>query len=208
MVKKLDPRVRRTRQALRDAMIALILDKGYDEITIQDITERAQLRRATFYLHYADKHELLLAMLREIADDLRAKIDHLSLKPLSAEAEYATFLIIFNHARQHANLYRAIINGPGSMVAVRYLREYIIQTVQDKFRAEVPPTDLAGLPLEIVATYLATFKLYVVIWWLENHMPYPPEVIARICTQLSLRGLSGEPLPLPAKIELAPLVDL
>ncbi len=77
-MKKLDPRVVRTRQMLRDALVATILDKGYDATNIQDITERAGLRRATFYLHYRDKEELLLSMLHDTVDEL---IEQMKLSP-------------------------------------------------------------------------------------------------------------------------------
>ena len=57
--KKLDPRVIRTRSVLRDSLMILIREMGYDAITVQHITDRARLNRATFYLHYRDKQDLL-----------------------------------------------------------------------------------------------------------------------------------------------------
>ncbi|HZY42942.1 MAG TPA: helix-turn-helix domain-containing protein, partial [Anaerolineae bacterium] len=72
--KKLDPRVIRTRQMLRDALVSLIAEKGFDAITVQDIADRATLNRATFYLHYQDKHELLINSLRDAIDELMADI--------------------------------------------------------------------------------------------------------------------------------------
>ena len=58
--RKLDPRVERTQEALSAALMALIEEKGYDAISVQDITERSRLNRATFYLHYKDKQDLLI----------------------------------------------------------------------------------------------------------------------------------------------------
>lgn len=58
--KQLDRRVRRTRRALQDSLTSLILEKGYDAVTVEDITDRADLGRTTFYLHYKDKEELLI----------------------------------------------------------------------------------------------------------------------------------------------------
>ncbi len=63
-VKKVDRRIQRTRALLRDALMRLIIRKGYDEITIQDITDEANVARTTFYLHFADKDELLLGTMR------------------------------------------------------------------------------------------------------------------------------------------------
>jgi AcrR family transcriptional regulator len=62
----LDRRIQRTRQLLRNALFALIIERGYESIAIQDITERANLGRATFYLHYQDKEELLKASVKAL----------------------------------------------------------------------------------------------------------------------------------------------
>ena len=61
---RLDPRIRRTRQLLRDALRRLLTDKEFDKVTIQDITEAATLNRATFYAHYPDKFALLEELIR------------------------------------------------------------------------------------------------------------------------------------------------
>ena len=74
--KELDRRTRRTRRSLREALFALILEKGYDAVTIEHITERADLGRTTFYLHYRDKEDLLLEAIDTIAAELIARIEH------------------------------------------------------------------------------------------------------------------------------------
>lgn len=78
--KKIDPRVRRTRQLIQDAFTSLIQEKGYEAITVQDITERATLNRATFYLHYRDKQDLMWQsteeVLSELVDSLRETTKH------------------------------------------------------------------------------------------------------------------------------------
>src|ERR1700719_372571 len=61
---RLDPRIRRTRQLLQDALRKLLEQKGFDDITVQDITEAATLNRATFYAHYPDKFALLEELIR------------------------------------------------------------------------------------------------------------------------------------------------
>src|SRR5512143_1854069 len=102
--KKLDPRVVRTRQMLREALVACILDKGYDAISIQDITNRAGLRRATFYLHYRDKDELMFSLIRDMLDDLMAKIENQSPHHFNAASQGSEDLLTFLHVQQHADL--------------------------------------------------------------------------------------------------------
>ncbi len=62
---RVDPRVTRTRKLIRDALTALIAEKSFEAITVQDIAERATINRATFYAHYTDKFALLDALVRE-----------------------------------------------------------------------------------------------------------------------------------------------
>ena len=71
---KQDRRVQRTLKLLKEALIELILEKGYDSVTVQDITDRANLGRATFYFHYKDKDELLVEMLDEVVNELVEQI--------------------------------------------------------------------------------------------------------------------------------------
>ncbi|MGA2521581.1 MAG: helix-turn-helix domain-containing protein, partial [Acidimicrobiales bacterium] len=69
-----DRRVRRTRRALRDAFVALVLERGYDRLTVEDITERADVARPTFYAHYAHKEDLLTSVFTELIADLAGRL--------------------------------------------------------------------------------------------------------------------------------------
>ncbi len=81
---KTDRRVSRTRRQLRNALMALILERGYNAVTIEDITERADLGRTTFYLHFRDKEELLVESLEEIAADLKSQVEQTAEMNLAA----------------------------------------------------------------------------------------------------------------------------
>src|SRR5215468_5244059 len=98
-MQRTDPRVIRTRQMLRDAMVATILEKGYDATSIQDITERAGLRRATFYLHYRDKEELMVSMIHDTIDDLIGKMQMSPQDILSPDIHRAGEVITFLHVQ-------------------------------------------------------------------------------------------------------------
>src|ERR1700689_2620367 len=69
-----DRRVRRTERALREAFVALVNERGYDKISVEDITERADVARATFYAHYAGKDELLTSVFSELVNDVMAQL--------------------------------------------------------------------------------------------------------------------------------------
>src|SRR5690554_5800380 len=72
--KQLDPRIKRTLQLIRDALISLIHEKGFEHITVRNITERAEINRATFYHHFQDKHDLLKRMTDELMLDFLTAI--------------------------------------------------------------------------------------------------------------------------------------
>ncbi|MEJ2354006.1 MAG: TetR/AcrR family transcriptional regulator, partial [Anaerolineales bacterium] len=67
---RVDRRVQRTRQLLNDALMSLIVEKGYDSITVQNIIDRANLGRSTFYAHYQDKDDLLLSGIEDVVHSL------------------------------------------------------------------------------------------------------------------------------------------
>ena len=174
---------------LREALIAAILDKGYDAANIQDITDRAGLRRATFYLHYRDKEELLLSVMRETLDELIAKIDAVSGHLLRGERE-AEELIAFQHAQENADLYRAILSGKGAAEILGGIRDHLAARIREKCLAERPGVELA-IPIDVVANYMAAVKLNMIIWWLDQGMPYPPEQMAAMCAHLVWEGADG-----------------
>src|SRR5437868_4937351 len=103
---KVDRRKQRTRRMLREALISVILEKGYDAVTIQDITERADLRRATFYLHYKDKDELLMTVLQETFDELVEQIGpFMHGDILAGKTQVEPFRMTFRHVADNADLY-------------------------------------------------------------------------------------------------------
>jgi AcrR family transcriptional regulator len=75
--KRPDRRIGRTRRALKEALTALVLEKGYDSLTVEELTQRADLSRTTFYLHYRDKEQLLLESVDVMVNDLIRQITQL-----------------------------------------------------------------------------------------------------------------------------------
>jgi len=185
--KKLDPRVVRTRQMLRDALIASILEKGYDATSIQDITHRAGLRRATFYLHYADKDKLMFSLIRDMLDDLMGQIEQQAPHSMNAASQGTEDLLTFLHVQQHADLYRAVLRGQGAVEITRAVRDYLAGRIRETCTQKHPDMDLS-MPLEVLANYLAAVKLNMVIWWLDSGMPYSPQDMAAMCSRLTLYG--------------------
>ncbi|RMG83752.1 MAG: TetR/AcrR family transcriptional regulator [Chloroflexi bacterium] len=187
---KLDRRVRRTLRMLREALLELILEKGYDNISINDITTRADLSRATFYLHFSDKDDLLLHSLEEMFDDLvNQRLQSLDPTTLMQSDGTPPSLFAFQHAAEYKDLYRALLSERGVAFVLHRIRLYMAQITRRQllnYFSHIP----AGT-LEFVAQYLAGSLLNMLLWWLENEMPHPPEEMAQRYHLLTVHGLRG-----------------
>jgi AcrR family transcriptional regulator len=197
--KRIDRRIHRTKRMLKEALFTLILEKGYDGVTVEDITQKADLGRTTFYLHYRDKEDLLLKSIDAIADDLLGQISHTNL--LGGEAapvpsliemrQMNPVLLVFQHAGVNASLYQIILRGGSATSAAGRFREIISMAAKSFFATtlkEPVPGQQPGVPLDVLANYFAGSLLSLVTWWLENGMPYPPEQMAGIFRQLFFQG--------------------
>jgi AcrR family transcriptional regulator len=202
-----DRRINRTRRLLRDALMSLILEKGYAAVTIEEITSRADLGRTTFYLHYKDKEELLLESIEAIANDLKVQI--MNVLPLryipvpgsefDGSAPREAILLVFQHAAQNADLYRIILSGQGTSKAPIRIRDIIDDTTLDYFKERVHTANFTPdpqVPLEIVATYFAGSLLSMLTSWLEKNMPFSAEEMAEMFAKIFFRG-SREILGIP-----------
>ena len=199
MNQRVDRRVQRTRLLLSEALQALILEQGYDATTVLEITERANIGRATFYLHYKDKEELLLSSLEGVFDDL---VRHLEASPsqdwrLIGQGGVA---LAFEHAAENANLYRIIFSGHGAWSISRRIRDYIASYAKQIFEnAQAEEGLQPQLPADILANYIAASLLGLIAWWLEHDMPYSAEEMGEMFQLLNFQGTSRvmgiEPLP-------------
>jgi AcrR family transcriptional regulator len=209
-MKPTDRRTNRTRRQLREALLALILEKGYDTLTIEDITRQADLGRTTFYLHYKDKEELLLESIDTLADDLKAQIglveDHALPTPGAplespALAPGAAIELVFRHSAENATLYRVILNGGAASRALLRLQEIISAAAQLFFiRRMLPAARPPDFPPGVILHYFASSLLGLVNWWLQADMPYPPETMAQAFVGLFFGGAQQAiGLPTPQK---------
>jgi len=167
----------RTLKQLQTALVEQILEKGYDAISIQDITDRADLARATFYLHAKDKDELLWSL---IADMIHATEDEVAKKfsgPIPPQAEYYGYWNIFSHIEQNRDIYRVILGSRGSSQMAHRVHEYMVaETVKDIERIGIY-ADI-HVPVEVSAQIIVGSILSLAIWWLERPNDYTPQQMA------------------------------
>ncbi|MCB9460463.1 MAG: TetR/AcrR family transcriptional regulator [Anaerolineaceae bacterium] len=186
---KVDRRIERTKRLLRDALLELIVEKGYDSITISDIADRADVARTTFYMHFADKDELLFKSIREIYQALFDQVVHdasILLDPDCIEAGD------FEHVQEYAAFYKVMLSHQGSMAFFVYVMEYLAQEFCEKLLKEV--VTLTGhiptVPLQLQAYIMSGQLIATVKWWLDNDLKHTPEQMATMLKNIMSHGLS------------------
>jgi len=186
MAEVIDRRAVRTRKALHGALMSLILRKGYEATTIQDIIDEADVGRSTFYGHYTGKEDLLrkgFQMLRrELADAqraARARPDGPQDQPLGFSRA------LFEHVVGYADVYLAMVGGRGGVVAMGELRKVLSEFV----RKELSVTqDDGAVPRELVVQFIVGALLTVLTWWLERKPGLTPSQVDAMFRRLVLNG--------------------
>jgi AcrR family transcriptional regulator len=186
---KVDRRVRRTRELLRRALLSLIQEQGYDRITVQDIIDRADIGRSTFYAHYRDKDDLLLSGFEDIRAALateRAEAEH----GAGAKRELLQpLLTVFRHVEAHRHFWQPLTRKGGAEVVVRILRDYVADLVREHFRAQFPAVAKNQVQLEAAVQFVVGAFIGQGIWWLDNDIPYSAEEMYSIFRRLTTRGV-------------------
>jgi len=185
MPRRLDRRVQRTRKMLRESLMSLIMEEGYDEISIQDITDKANLGRATFYLHFKDKDELLLEVMGELMADILDQVPQLSETHWQLEDTKA-MIKLFDFASEHYDLYRILTIGNGAVTAARQLQNTVANSINESIQAELEEQNATpAVPTRFIANHLAGSLLSTIYWWLDNDLPFTTEEMATMYQKVS-----------------------
>ncbi len=183
----LDRRIIRTRKLLRESLIALIAEKGFDAITINDLTDRATLNRATFYLHYRDKQDLLDQSVDEVLNTLKDKLKAHSypLLPRVKGQPLPGLVSLFEHVTEHTDFYKVMLGEHGMPGFTTRLIQTLKELCYQSFE-RIPPERLQGpISKDILISYITAAYLGVIIWWLQNDMPYSAKYMAQQVTYLT-----------------------
>lgn len=169
----IDRRVARTRATLHHALLRLIVERGYEAISVQDICEAADIGRSTFYAHYTGKDDLK-----------RSGLDHLK-AALKGQAEGLGFTrALFDHGRGFVGHYQALKGGLGAEVSRDALQSVLFELVADA----LPP---AATPFErdLRVRFVAGALISVLTWWLDRGAVESPEVMDALFHKLIEHGL-------------------
>ena len=184
----IDPRVKRTRRLLRDALVLLILKKDFASITIKEVTERAEVAYITFYRHYESLDQLLIEVLDEGLVELMTHIEALARQsdPSSLETEGR---LIFEYIEQKADLFRILLKSQ----SVTRIRKKVVSNISTIFQKSCVPLERLGnqVTINMASNHIATSLLSLIEWWLENNMKPSPIEMGKVYKSLIIDSTVG-----------------
>ncbi len=184
-----DRRTRRTRRALRDALVELVLERGYAALKVEDIAERADVARATFYSHCRDKDDLFTRVTTELLTELNERM-----QPPADESDVGftgkPLLELFHHAEQERDLYRVILRGEGDGKPLRVFTDESVDRVAAVFRDRAEHSHVEPrIAPEVLARAWVGEQFAVLAWWLEQDTPrMAVEDVTRALLDLAVHG--------------------
>jgi len=181
---KKDRRIRKTRQILRDTLLTLLKEKRFDDISVQDIIERADMARSTFYVHYMDKDDLLTGRHGIFAENLSQQ-----LTTHAGDASAFSSRVWFYHIQAQGDILKVIAKDSAMELAMKTLRGIILDSVQHGMQAHTQIGSDSNVPLPLIVDYLADTMMTLIKWWAKDDMKKTPEQMDAIFQQLVMPGV-------------------
>lgn len=174
---------------LGNALVELMLEKPFDDITVQNILDRADVGRSTFYDHYTDKEDLLLSEIARVIQQFAAEADQ-------QHNELLPSLALFRHVQEERRLMQAFVWGRGAEMHTRNFQEKVNQIVEQNLRSMAKETDTYLVPLPVVANFVASTFLMLLRWWFDESMRHTPEQMDEMFQMLvmpAIQQVTGHP---------------
>ncbi|MBN1888983.1 MAG: TetR/AcrR family transcriptional regulator [Thermoflexales bacterium] len=181
---KPDRRVVRTQETLIHALLELTEHKNYDQITIQDIVQHANVGRSTFYAHYQNKDDLLVSGFEHQLDRLVQQIVLDEHGQLCFDTSK-----LFQHARGHVGIYRTLMWGTGFDLLIKGGHATLSRKIEERLALLLSARPPPSISLPVLACAMAGTLLVLLKWWLDNKMPETPERMGEIFQQLMMPGI-------------------
>ena len=182
-----DRRVGKTRKALKEALTDLILEKGYESVTVQDVIDRADVGRSTFYAHFVDKDDLLMAVL--------ADLEMPGLDPTSWKVDDPAFgwtLALFRHFGSGKRLFKAVAGGQSGSLARGETTRRLEELTEAELSRLKATRKLDAFKLQTVVRFLVGTFIGFMDWWMrEENEHLPAEGVDHAFRSLVLPGVAN-----------------
>lgn len=185
---KLDKRIQRTRELLKNALLQLIDEKAYDAITIQDIVERANLGRSTFYLHYESKDDLLLDHHNDFSATMMLRL--LTFEEMMGTIPPVEIENFLQELADHKPMYFAITGAKDADLIMNGVRQQMVDVLTDNLQT-IFADKTANCAMELLVNYIIGAHLSLIDWWLNNRNHYSAEDVAKLMHQLQRAAIQS-----------------
>jgi AcrR family transcriptional regulator len=162
--RQLDERIRRTRARLGDALVALIQEKAYGDVTVQEVLDRASVGRSTFYLHFRDKNDLLLSQLETFLEMMSTFLD------IGNEQSHRVLPVaeMFAHIGAENKIYRALADAGRLNDFFDLAQGYFARAIEQRLRESRRCSDLLQHESGARSYALAASLLALLKWWVDR----------------------------------------
>jgi len=172
--KPVDRRIQKSKKYLSDAFIALILEKGYEAVTVQEIIDRANVGRSTFYAHFESKEQLLFSLLETMNEKSKDGID---------------FEMLFNHCADNFQIAKAMLGKKGGDLIIGHIRDVMSLKIAKDLKRDSSKSKSEQLKIYFTSEALSAALVSYLTNWLDADMPYSPEEMSEKCNELVKRFL-------------------
>jgi len=186
--KKTDARVRRTRDALGDALVALMQEKPFETITVQDVLDRAQVSRSTFYSHYSDKDDLLMSDAEEFFESISMALS------VHGDKSDRVFPVqeFFVHLSDVQPFYKALVKSGKFQENMELARGHFARGIERRLSElprgkSIPPHQLSAIAFTHAGALLS-----LLMWWLDRGMRESPAEMDELFHRMIWHGVSDK----------------
>ena len=187
---KLDRRIERTRQRLRETLLSLIVERGYEKVAVQDILDRAEVGRATFYEHFRSKEDLLGSGIEQLRAHLLKEWKPASDAGTRPVERLGFTLALFRHVDGHRQLYKAIVGRESGVIVERKMRRMLADLVREDLKSH-KSAGQNTVSIDLAVQYVVGALWSVLTWWMDYRVPLSPEEMNSIFRQLTFPGLDA-----------------
>ncbi|MEH7418950.1 TetR-like C-terminal domain-containing protein [Neobacillus drentensis] len=186
---RVDPRILRTRQLIKDALIDLLQEMEINKITVNRIAERATINRVTFYLHYDDIQDMLEKMAQEMAEDIESILKSTTISQNSSADElgWVKLVTLLEYIAENAKFYKVVLGSRRTPIFTERLLNIITETITERVDSNLLAAK--GIQKDIAIWHGSSALIGTISAWLRKDMPYTPQYLAK---QLSLLFQSGQ----------------
>ena len=187
MARKLDRRVQRTQQLLREALVSLIQEKGYEALSVQDIIDRANVGRATFYSHFDNKEDLLVSGFDELRASLRERQREALARQAGLEERVLGFSYeMFAHANEYRSVFQAMVGRRSHAIVQQLLFKILLDLIRNDLQATVPRVRARSIQVEALAQFITGALFGLMTWWLGGKMRISVEEVNTLFRHLAI----------------------